>query len=261
MRKILKLFVLFYCGCSTAATLTYEQLSPNIFELILKNDVPLEIDQAQSSIYPNAVQLCKGKKPIFGKYSFNGSEPISQDTEASSFTFQQAIECTDDEVAVTPTPEKIDISEGQEETIKTAAKKMTELFLLAKESGEFKKAYDLLGSGMKGMTEFPDWKSKESEYFGLGLGALVSRDIWRITIYNNPPNSPKPGLYIAADYENSYDKSPIHCGYIMWFQPTPNSEDLSIMREEYGNIPKDILHKIPKENLQNVRKKIGCRAL
>ncbi len=149
---------------------------------------------------------------------------------------------------------------SQEEAIKSTTKKMTEQFLLAKESGDFKKAYDLLGQGMKSITEFPVWQSKESEYFGKGLGKLVSRDIWRITLYNNPPNSPKSGLYIAADYENSYEKSPIHCGYVMWFQPTVDSDELTVMREEYGNIPDDILNKIPKENLQNVRKQIGCRA-
>ena len=259
MRKLLKLFVLFYCGYSTAATLSYKQLSTDTFELILKNDVPLEISQAQSSIYPSAIQLCKEKKPSFGKYSFDGSEPISEDAEASSFTFQQEIKCTD-EVAATVAPKKLDLSISQEEAIKSETKKMTERFLLAKESGEFKKAYDLLGQGMKSITEFPVWQSKESKYFNKGLGKLVSRDIWRITLYNNPPNSPKPGLYIAADYENSYEKTPIHCGYVMWFQPSVDSGELTVMREEYGNIPDDILNKIPKENLQNVRKRIGCRA-
>ncbi|PCI46006.1 MAG: hypothetical protein COB51_08100 [Moraxellaceae bacterium] len=82
--------------------------------------------------------------------------------------------------------------------IKSTAKKRTEEFLLAKESGEFKKAYDILGSGMKDITEFPVWKSKESDYFGGDLGKLVKRDIWRVTLYNNPQNSPTPGLYIAA---------------------------------------------------------------
>lgn len=118
----------------------------------------------------------------------------------------------------------------------------------------------MLGSGMKSITKFPAWKSKESDYFGESIGKLVNRDIWRITLYNNPPNSPKRGLYIAADYENGYEKSPIHCGYIMWYLATVNSEEFTVMREEYGNITTDILRKIPKENLKNVRKKIGCRA-
>ncbi len=259
MRKIFKLFVLFYCGHSVAATLSYKQLSADTYQLILNNDAPLKISQAQSSIYPSAVQICKGKKPSFGKYSFDSSELISGDAEASSFTFLQEIKCTD-EIEVAETPKKLNLSRTQEEAIKSKAKKMTEEFLSAKESEEFKKAYDMLGSGMKSITDFAAWKSKESDYFGENLGKLISRDIWRITLYNNPPNSPKPGLYIAADYENVYEKSPIHCGYIIWYLSTENSKEYAVMREEYGSITQDILKKIPKENLQNVRKQIGCRA-
>tara|TARA_B100000768_G_scaffold9235_1_gene9493 strand:+ start:961 stop:1770 length:810 start_codon:yes stop_codon:yes gene_type:complete len=259
MRKILKLFAFFYCGYSAAATLSYEQLSTDTFQLILKNDVPLEIDQAQSSIYSGAVQTCNGKKPLFGKYSFYSTEPISKDAETSSFTFLQEIRCTN-EVAVTAAPKKLDLSNIQEKAIKSAAKKLTEEFLSAREAGEFKKAYDMLGSGMKEINEFSAWKSKEFDYVGENLGKLVSRDIWRVTLYNNPPNSSIPGLYVAADYENSYEKSPIHCGYVMWHLPAANSGEFTVMREEYGNITSDILKKIPEENLQNVRKQIGCRA-
>jgi len=259
MQKIFKLFVIFYCGYSSAATLSYKQISTDTFQLIFKNDVPLEIDHAQSSIYSSAVKICSGKTPLFGKYSFDSSEPITKGSEASSFTFLQTIKCTD-EVAVTAAPKKLELSNTQEEAIKSKTKKMTEEFLSAKESEEFKKAYDMLDLGMKSITEFSAWKIKESDYFGENMGKLVNRDIWRITLYNNPPNSPKPGLYIAADYENTYEKAPIHCGYVMWYLPAANPEELSVMREEYGNITTDIFKKIPKDNLQNIRKQIGCRA-
>jgi hypothetical protein len=259
MHKIFKLFFLFYCGYGSAATLSYKQISTDTFQLILKNETPLEIDQAQSYIYPYAVQICSGKKPSYGKYSFESTEPISSGTEASSFTFLQEIKCTDEAVVPSIT-KKLDLSNIQEEAIKSKIRKLTEEFLSAKDSGEFKKAYDMLDPSMKSAVEFPAWKNKEADYFGESLGKLVSRDIWRITLYNNPPNSPEPGLYIAADYENVYEKSPIHCGYVMWYIPTATSNDFSVMREEYGNVTTDILKKIPKENLQNVRKQIGCRA-
>jgi len=138
---------------SAAATLSYKQLSTDTFQLILENDVPLEIGQAQSSIYSGAVKICNGKEPSFGKYSFDSSEPISKDAEASSFTFLQEIKCTD-VIAVTATPQKLDLSNIQEEAIKSSARKKTEEFLSAKESGQFKKAYDILGPGMKRITEF-----------------------------------------------------------------------------------------------------------
>jgi len=260
MHKLSKMFILLYCGYSFAATLSYEQLSTNTFQLILENDVPLEIREVQSSLYSSAVQICKGKKPLFGKYSFESSEPISKGDESSSFTFRQEINCTD-EVAVAATSKKLEISKNQEDAIKATISTMTEQYLSDKETGELKKAYEILGSGMKSLIDFPAWKRKESDYFGDNLGKLLSRDIWRITLYNNPPNSPKSGLYIAADYENKYEKSPIHCGYVMWHLPTKKSKEYSVMREEYGNITEKMLEAIPKEDLQNVRKRIGCRAI
>ena len=81
MPKLLNLFVLFYCGCSAASTLSYKQLSTDTFQLIFKSDAPLEVDQAQSSIYSGAVQICNGKKPSFGKYSFDSSKPVSMGYE------------------------------------------------------------------------------------------------------------------------------------------------------------------------------------
>jgi hypothetical protein len=93
------------------------------------------------------VQICNGKVPSFGKYSFDSSEPISGGTQASSFSFLQEIKCTD-EVAVTAASQKLDLSNIQEEVIKASVKKITEEFLSAKESGTFKQAYDMLDSEM-----------------------------------------------------------------------------------------------------------------
>ena len=222
--------------------------------------MPLEIDQAQTLIYPRAVESCNGKQPLFGKYAFDSSEPIAQGSGASSFAFQQEIQCTN-ETAVAELPKQLEITAAQEETIKSAAEQMTEQFLSALESDQFKKAYDMLDSGLKDLAEFQSWESKKSDYYGESLGNLITRDIWRITLYNNPPNSPKAGLYIAADYENSYENSSIHCGYVMWYLPEPTSDEYSIMREEFGEITEDSLKSSSKENLQDIRKQFGCRAL
>jgi hypothetical protein len=47
----------------------------------------------------------------------------------------------------------------------------------------------------------------------------------------------------------------------MWFVSNPNSKEFKVIREESGNIPNDAMKNIKPENLQNVRKQIGCRAL
>lgn len=259
MRSMLMIFILFYCSCGLAATLSYRQSGPDSFELLLENEAPLEIDQAQSSIYPSAIELCAGKKPLFGKYSFQGDEPLADGSEGSSFTFLQIISCVDEVVTVV-VPAELKLSNLQEKAIKDRIKVLTEEFLSAKESGDFQKAYTMLDPGMQSVAEFAVWRSNESNYSEETQGKLISRDIWRITVYNNPPGSPKPGFYIAADYENSYEKSPVHCGYLMWYLPSADSSNFLIMREEYGNIPADILNKIPNEKLQSIRNQLGCRS-
>lgn len=259
MSRVFKLIVLFYCGYSSAATLSYKELSADTFQLTLHNDVSLEIGQAQSALYPTAAQVCGDRSPSLGKYSFESAAPVSESAEASSFTFVQEVRCTN-EVAVSAPPNKQSLTGLQEEAIKSAARKLTETFLSAKESGDYKKAYEMLGSEMKSTTKYSNWNSRDAGNYGDNTGELGNRDIWRMTLYNNPPNSPKPGLYIAADYENTYKNSSIHCGYVMWYLPTADSSELSVMREEYGVIGADVLKAIDKEDLQAVRKKFRCNA-
>ncbi|NRA60187.1 MAG: DUF4019 domain-containing protein [Psychrobium sp.] len=197
--------------------------------------------------------------PIYGKYKFESQEPISVDGEVSSFTFVQNITCSG-AVQITPTRSKFEISKNQEIDIKRLVNEMTNKFIQSKEEGSFKIAYEMMAPSMKKISDFNSWKKKESDYFNES-GNLINRNVWRLTMYNNPDNSPHSGVYIAADYESSYDNNLIHCGYVMWFVSNPNSKEYKVIREESGNIPNDAMNKIKPEDLQNVRKKIGCRAL
>jgi hypothetical protein len=259
MSHSFKLFLFLVSFQCFAGTLTFKEVSKNEYELILKNETSLEIAQAQQAIYDSAVKICKGMNPIYGKYKFESQEPISEDGETSSFTFVQNITCSD-EVQSTPSRSKFEISKNQEIEIKKFVSEMTNKFIQSKEEGSFKVAYNMMAHSMKKISDFNSWKKKELDYL-TESGNLINRDVWRLTIYNNPDNSPSPGVYIAADYESSYDNHPVHCGYIMWFASNPNSKEYKVIREEAGNIPNDAMKNIKPENLQNIRKQIGCRAL
>lgn len=259
MSNLFKLFLFLLSTQCFGGTLTFKEVSKNEYELILKNEVPLEIAQAQQAIYDSAIQICNGMNPIYGKYKFESQEPISVGGEASSFTFVQNITCFG-EVQSTPSRGKFEISKNQEIDMKKLVNGMTNKFMQSKEEGSFKIAYEMMSPSMKEIIDFNSWKKKESDYF-TESGNLIHRDIWRLTMYNNPDNSPQPGVYIAADYESSYDNHPIHCGYVIWFASNPNSTEYKVIREESGNIPNDAMKNIKPENLQNVRKQIGCRVL
>lgn len=91
MSHLFKLFLFLLSIQCLGGTLTFKEVSKNEYELILKNEVPLEIAQA---IYDSAIKICKGMNPIYGKYKFESQEPISVDGEVSSFTFVQNITCS-----------------------------------------------------------------------------------------------------------------------------------------------------------------------
>jgi len=251
---------------SVAGTLSHKQTAVDRVVVTLENAKPLEIQQAQGAILPYAVELCDGKFPAFGKYKYKSTESVkgtdsdSKDQNPPSFLFVQEIEC----VKENPKAQKLkrfDISKEQEDLIKMKATDLTIEYLFLKESGQFDGAYKKLGSSMQDITGYAAWEQRESNYFNGNLGKLVTREIWNATIYNNPSNSPKPGIYVAIDYENEYELAPIHCGYVIWFMPEVDLNHLSIIREEYGSIPKNVVQNNSPEDLRKLREKMRCRVL
>jgi hypothetical protein len=240
-----------------SASLSYTELSGGVFELILEHDLALEIQQAQSAMYQSAVQLCKGKKPLYGKYKFESTEPVSNEGEGAKYYFLQRITCAD-EVSGKVRIDKPTLSQDQEEMIKASTREHTDDYFSAKENGNFRTVYEMLTPEMQQISDYPSWVHREDSHYKK-LGKLISRDIKQITIYNNPENSPKPGLYLAADYESKYEKSTIICGFVIWYLPEVNSNEYRVMREEYGSINKENMEKMKPEELQNVRSKIGCK--
>jgi len=224
---------------------------------MLEHDAVLEIQQAQSSMYQSAVQLCKGKKPIYGEYKFESTEPISNKDESTKYLFMQRITCEGEITGITRMDKPV-LSQDQEERIKTTTRNYTGDYFLAKEGGNYKAAYEILTPGMQQLSDYPSWMGREDAHFKK-LGKFISRDISKITIYNNPENSPKPGIYVAADYESKYESSPINCGYIIWYTPEADSGDYRVMREEYGSISKENMDKLSQEEINVMRSKIGCK--
>lgn len=254
------LCLLFICGNSFAVAISHTEISANVYEFLLESDKELELAHAQTAIGEVAQAVCKGKTPSYGKYTFEHRKPVAVPTEGSVdtyFIFRQQVECTNS-VASVHQRKALPLTREQEKAIKDSVNTLTEKYLAAKDKADFKLAYGYLSEGMKAMRSYETWSAEEAEYLNHS-GKLLEREIWRTTIYNNPADSPEPGIYIAADYESSYENYSIHCGFVIWFLPGHDSVDYSVMREEFGNINKDILSIIPTNDLPSVRKQIGCR--
>jgi len=205
---------------------------------------------------PLAVQLCNGKIPIFGKYEFESTEPVSKNNGQTMFTFTQRVTCSDEDYS-SPTRVKFDLSQEQEKLLSEQARKYTSIYLSAKNQGKYNDAYKMLTPGNKSISSFGEWKAREEEYQAV-TGDFINRNIWKTTVYDNPENSSQPGIYIAVDYESKFQNVPLHCGYVIWFINEPGSTDFKVMREEHGYIDSKIYNKISEQELKDIKSKFKC---
>ena len=110
---------------------------------------------------------------------------------------------------------------------------------------------------MQSYQSFEAWSERIEESLE-AAGSVELINVYSITVYDNPPNSPRPGLYVAADYQNSLQEGSYHCGFLVWFRG--ESGDFEITREETGLISYEDLKMIPEESLEDVLAQMRCNA-
>lgn len=242
-----------------AADLAYKKLSGNTFELVLSSDTSLTVDQAQVMMSEPATKLCNGKIPEFGKYKFNRTEPLAGQAADGKATFNmvQTLSCVED-IPERPKLVSRKLSGDEEIKFKVEGKKLTNAYMSAIDNGYYETAYNMLGMRLKNTNTLEDWQTRVAAY-QTQIGKQVSRDLWRITVYENPANSPEPGTYIAVDYETRQSIAPITCGYVVWFLPAGSKNNFSLMREEYGHISADIQKSTAASDMGKLRKQMGCK--
>lgn len=244
-----------------AADLAYKKLSGSSYELVLSSDTSLTVDQAQAMMAEPAVKLCNGKIPEFGKYKFSSNDPIAgQPTNnKSSFNMVQALSCVAD-IPERPNPKQATskLSEDDIARFKIEGKKLSNAYMSAIDNGYYEVAYNMLGRGLKNFSTLEEWQTRTAAYQAQ-IGKQISRDFWRITVYDNPANAQQPGTYVAVDYETRQSIAPITCGYLLWFQPAGTRNNFTLMREEYGHISEDILKSTAASDMGKLRKQMGCK--
>ena len=97
------------------------------------------------------------------------------------------------------------------------------------ESGNYKKSFEMLSPIFKANLTSDGWAEINSSNREQ-VGKLLSRKFKRIVPYQDPPNSPLPGLYIAVEFDSVYEKASKHFQYIILH--SQNSEPFKVMRHE-----------------------------
>lgn len=80
--------------------------------------------------------------------------------------------------------------------------------------------------------------------------------MWKATTYVDPPSSTRKGVYIAIDFDRAYARSPIYCGYLVWYL---EDNELKVIREDIGSINLDQFNKMKTEELAIIKSKFRCK--
>lgn len=263
MKKFVAIALLMFSATTAAAddTITVEEVASGQFELTLVSNSKLEISSAQALLIPTAQALCPDKYPEFGRYEFDSTERIGQTSgpgDAASFKFVQQVSC----VEVAPSREagnrKSFISGPKEKRALVAnIQTLSEAYFANIFGSNYEKAFASLSAELQSYHPFDEWTAKIDQ-IRADIGSVSAINVHTITVYDNPLNAPKPGLYVAADYQNSFEKAPYHCGYLLWFRE--QSGNFRITREETGLITYETLQQVPNESQAYLLDQMMCIA-
>ena len=132
----------------------------------------------------------------------------------------------------------------------------TYAYFAAKDSGRYSSAWQSLSERMKAMSPAAPWQSKAAD-FNRNAGPVRARRVTELTWYNNPPEAPEPGLYVAADYSADFERLEFVCGYVMWRLQSDGSSRL--VREEQNMLDKETAKKVPSLDRAPLKAQMGCK--
>ena len=252
--------ILFWAPVIAENAISFQKAADDEFVLKLVSQDILELTAAQELLAPTAVSLCDGRYPQYGKYEFKSDEPISPDSNAElsySYELVQAIRCVDVPILPVPGSRSFVPDAEAKQTIENEVQYLSRTYFSNLVNGNYEEAYDQLSESMRSYRSFEEWQS-QFDAFMKQSGELVELNIHTITVYDNPPDAPQPGIYVAADYQNRFKDAPYHCGYLIWFRAEVGR--FQIMREETGLITNEILGQVTDDQRAQLLTQLRCSA-
>jgi hypothetical protein len=248
-----------WSAVSTAAEISVRQLQQSSFELTLTNDTVLDETVARTYLSQAAASVCRELAPILGKYRFDSKEALGASVlsrERPSYRFVQEISCVPRTQTASPVRQPTITSPAEMQQVREEVKGLSEAYFRLLAAKRFDEAYAQLNETALG-TDKVTW-TRERQAFQSVAGAPVAISIIKITVYDNPAEAPEPGLYVAADFQNSYKNAPYECGYLMWFREA--GSPYVITRSEMGHVTSETLKTIPESQRPELFQKLRCVA-
>lgn len=234
-----------------------EALDENRFRLSISGRID-SVEAAQAALMPTARQLCGARQVSFGTFRFAQTGMSDRPGTAMSpvrLEVEQELFCgiprrTVDAAAVqVPGWEP---SEADQQAVLAA----TYAYFAARDRKRYPEAWSMLSESMKQISPVADWQRNAADFNAMA-GAVRGRRVTEITWYNNPPDSPRPGIYAAADYSGEFENVEFVCGYVMWLLQPDGSFRLA--REEQNLLDKATAKNLASDDRQPLRAQMGCK--
>lgn len=193
---------------------------------------------AHALLRPTAEELCAGLPAQYGRYRFeaDGPAPGQASTAREKVTLVQDLTCGA-APPVAAAPAALTLAQADIDALGPVILDLTGQYFTAVEQGRDIDAFALTTPEMTGGGTAADWIARAGENRALN-GAPVSRQVARLTWYPNPPNSPRPGLYVAVDYVAGWALRE-ECGYLIWFRPDAETP-FALTRQEQTFLPREL---------------------
>lgn len=126
----------------------------------------------------------------------------------------------------------------------------------ARDFGRYDEAWAVLSERMQAASPLSEWRAA-AERFNAAAGPVRRRQVTRITVYEDPPDAPEPGLYVAADFSADFANLAFACGYLMWHRRADGAWRL--VREEQNVVDRETAEDLSEIDRPRLREQMGCR--
>ena len=249
-------FLLFLAAAAPdAPRIESEPIDANRFRLSISGGRIGSVAAAQAALLATARRLCGKRAATFGAFRFR--EPEEDAAEAAAGRrLEQELWCGSAQLpplsGATPAPDW-QPSEAHQQAVLAASYD----YFAAKDAARHAQAWARLADSMKTVSPLAHWREDAAE-FNTRAGPVLARRVTEISWYNNPPDAPQPGLYVAADFSAEFEKMEFVCGYLMW-RLDPDGR-FRLVREEQNLVERRASgKKIASLDRAPLRAQMGCK--
>ena len=224
------------------------------YQLTLKADEAIGVEEGQALLLSTAVRLCDGLPPRLGEYWFSKTEGVDGPGSDESFFLEQEIECGGTG-RVEEKPRSRALGDRERAEIEQAARVHAAAYFVVLARGDFRAAHAVHADFLASISASEDW-DREQAAFRAKAGALRKIDVWQGTVYVDPPGAEEPGIYVATDFEVSYENL-VACGYLVWLEGPEGT--LRIVRTDVGQLETEVVAGMSDSQLADVKRRFRCR--